>query len=77
MSYSADMDDFAVTYGNFMNAQGMLQCSEKRPVSRANNGNTQKRGQLNEALSAIQFSKKFDLYYHAVNQRISSRGQLS
>ena len=42
MSYSADMDDFAVTYGNFMNAQGMLQCSEKRPVSRPNNGNAQK-----------------------------------
>ena len=29
-----------MTYGHFMNAQEMYKCSEKQPVSRANNGNT-------------------------------------
>ena len=42
MFYSPDMDDFAMTYGHFMNAQEMQKCSEKHPVSRANNGNTKK-----------------------------------
>ena len=42
MSYSAEMDDYAMTYGHFMNAQEMKKCSEKHPVSRANNGNTKK-----------------------------------
>ena len=37
---SPDMDDFAMTYGHFMNAQEMWKCFEKHPVSRANNGNT-------------------------------------
>ena len=37
-----NMDDFAMTYGHFMNAQEMLKYSEKHPVSRANNGNTKK-----------------------------------
>ena len=36
------MDDFAKTYGHFMNAQEMEKCSEKHLVSRANNGNTKK-----------------------------------
>ena len=40
MFYSADMNDFAMTYGHFMNAPEMYKCSEKHPVSRANNGNT-------------------------------------
>ena len=38
--YSTELDDFAMTYEHFMNAQEMLKCSEKHPVSRANNGNT-------------------------------------
>ena len=42
MLYSADMDDFAMTYGHFMNAQEKSKCSEKHPVSRANNDNTKK-----------------------------------
>ena len=36
------MDDFGMTYGNFMNALEKEKCSEKHPVSRANNGNTKK-----------------------------------
>ena len=31
-----------MTYGHFMNTQEMKKCSEKHPVSRANNGNTKK-----------------------------------
>ena len=31
-----------MTYGHFMNTQEMYKCSEKHPVSRANNGNTKK-----------------------------------
>ena len=31
-----------MTYGHFMNAQEMWKCSEKHPVSRANNSNTKK-----------------------------------
>ena len=31
-----------MTYGYFMNVQEMEKCSEKHPVSRANNGNTKK-----------------------------------
>ena len=31
-----------MTYGHLMNAQEMWKCSEKHPVSRANNGNTKK-----------------------------------
>ena len=31
-----------MTYGHFMNAQEMWKCSEKYPVSRANNGHTKK-----------------------------------
>ena len=65
MFYSADMDDFAMTYGHFMNAQEMWKCSEKHPVSRANNGNTKK---LSETLSVKQFSTNFDIYYDMVNQ---------
>ena len=40
--YSADMDNFAMTYENFMNALEMLKYCEKHLVSRANNGNTKK-----------------------------------
>ena len=68
-----------MTYGHFMNAQEMLKCSEKHPVSRANNGNTKKvvvaiDGQLSETLSVKQFSTSFDIYYNMVNQIIGSRG---
>ena len=42
MFYSADMNDFAMTYGHFMNAQELKICSEKHPVSKANNGTTKK-----------------------------------
>ena len=31
-----------MTYGTFMNALEQEKCSEKHPVSRANNGNTKK-----------------------------------
>ena len=42
LSYSADMDDFGMTYGNCMNAFEKCKCREKHPVSRANNCNTKK-----------------------------------
>ena len=32
LSYSADIDEYAVMYGNFMNAFEMLKCSEEHPV---------------------------------------------
>ena len=31
-----------MTYGHFINAQELQKCSEKHPVSRANNGNAKK-----------------------------------
>ena len=59
------MDDLAITCSDFVNALKMLKCSEKHPVSRANYGYTKKvvidRWQLNENLSAEQFSRKFDI----------------
>ena len=36
------MDDFAVTYGYVMNALEIKKCSQKHPVSKANNSNTKK-----------------------------------
>ena len=36
------MDDLAMTCSNIVNALKMLICSEKHPVSRANNGSTKK-----------------------------------
>ena len=36
------MDDLAMTCSDFVNALKMLICSEKRPVSRANYGYTEK-----------------------------------
>ena len=33
-----------MTHGHFMNAQELYKCSEKHPVSRANNGNHKKYG---------------------------------
>ena len=78
MSYSADIDDFAMTYENFMNALEIKQCSETHPVSRAKNGNTKKvviaRRSTKDTLSLKQFSTNFDIYYHMVNQLLSSGG---
>ena len=70
------MDDFALMYGLFMNAQEMWKCSEKHPVSRANNSNTKKvviaRWSTKENLSVKRFSTNFDIYYDMVNQVIGS-----
>ena len=42
IDYPSDMDDLAMTCGDFVNARKMLICSEKHPVSRANYGYTKK-----------------------------------
>ena len=36
------MDDFTMTYIDFNNSPVKQKCSEKHPVSRANNGDTDK-----------------------------------
>ena len=42
MSYLSDMDDIDMTCSDFVNPLKMLICSEKHPVSGANNGYTKK-----------------------------------